>query len=93
MFRGLESTPVCRQCEPTHVEVRSLWRHGEAGSLGGILTTASKGGTVGKPVCLVVLERLPVAVHGTLREMRRGHRYQNSDTVIMIKMCSYFKGS
>lgn len=64
--------PVCRQGEPTHVEVRSLWRHGEAGGRGGILTTASKGGTVGEPVRLVVLKRLPVAVHGTLEEMERG---------------------
>lgn len=63
--------PVCRQGEPTHVEVRSLWRHGEAGGLGGILTTASEGGTVGETFRLVVLERLPVAVHGTLEETKK----------------------
>lgn len=64
--------PGCRQGEPTHVEVRSLWRHREAGGLGGILTTAYEGGTVGEPVCVVVLKRLPVAVHGALEEMKRG---------------------
>lgn len=74
--------PVCRQAEPTHVEVRSLWRHGEAGGLGGILTTASKGGTVGKPVRLIVLKCLPIAVHRTLQEMKGGsdlHRYQKNN--------------
>lgn len=68
--RQKRAPPVCRQGEPTYVEVRSLWRHGEAGCLGGILTTASEGGTAGVTFRLVVLESLPVAVHGTLEDTK-----------------------
>lgn len=74
-----ESTASTGQSEPTHVEVRSLRRHGEPGSLGETLTTTTataaataEGGAVGETVCLAVLERLAVTVHGTLEEMKRG---------------------
>lgn len=61
--------------EPTHVEVRRLGGHGE--TRGAILTNASKRGAVGQAFRLAVLKRLPVAVHGTLRETQRTGRWES----------------